>query len=85
MYAGNVAFEHLVGWEAINQFTVNHIAEHPAPIPIPDTTPEYEIELFEDAALVFYAKEVDGHTVQEVRFMVKEADQWKIARMETIY
>ena len=85
MYAGNKAFEEFTSWEQINQYTVNHIAEFPEPIPIPKTSFEYDIHLFGETAWVFYSKMVDGVQVRETRFMVKEGEQWKIARMQTIF
>lgn len=85
MYAGSVDFEELTGWKAINQFTRDHIAEHPAKIPIPDTNFEYDFHFFKDTAWVFYSKNVDGKRVRETRFMVKENDQWKIGRMQTLF
>jgi len=85
MYAGKVEFEELIGWEAINQFTVQHIKKNPESLPIPDIRVDYDIHLFDNTALVFYSKNVDNHLVRETRFMVKEDNKWKIARMQTIY
>ena len=51
MYAGNNEFEEFRGWDAINQFTVDHIKDNPSPIPIPQTSPDYSIKLFDDTAL----------------------------------
>lgn len=85
MYAGNEEFEEFVGWEAINQFTIQHINENPNPIPLPDTNFEFEFHLFDETAWVFYSKNVDSTLVRETRFMVKEDKQWKIARMQTIF
>ena len=72
MYAGKIEFEELIGWEAINQFTVNHIKNNPSPIPIPKTSPDYNIELFDNTALVFYSKTIENKVIRETRFMVKE-------------
>ncbi|MFK7904112.1 MAG: hypothetical protein AB8B69_03260 [Chitinophagales bacterium] len=85
MYAGNNAFEEFVGWEEINQFTVQHIEENPTPIPLPDTNFDYDIYLFGETAWVLYSKNVDGALARETRFMVKENNKWKIARMQTIF
>lgn len=85
MYAGATAFEELTGWASIQQFTLTHIEEHPEPLPLPAVAVDYEIHLFPKTALVFYTKEVDGNTVRETRFMVKDGDHWKIARMQTIF
>lgn len=85
MYTGNIPFEEFIGWIAINEFTVRHIKKFPEVIPIPTTNPDYTIELFEDTALVFYSKNGENGLVREIRFMVKEGDKWKIARMQTIF
>jgi len=85
MYAGDVEFESLVGWEAIQQFAVEHISEYPQVFPLPDTNFDYDIYLFGETAWVFYLKTVDKASMRETRFMVKENGKWKIARMQTIY
>lgn len=85
MYAGEKDFEHFTTWEEINAFTVNHIAENPDVIPIPESNYDLDIHLLGETAWVFYAKTVDGKEVRETRFMVREGDKWKIARMQTIY
>jgi len=85
MYAGNIEFEELLGWEAIRQFAVEHIAENPQPFPLPDTNFDYDIYLFGETAWVFYFKTVDNASMRETRFMVKEGNKWKIAKMQTIY
>ena len=85
MYGGNRDFDYMDNWDAINQFVVNHIAEYPAPIPLPKTNFDYDIHLFEQTALVLFSKNVNDDKVLETRFMVKEKEKWKIARMETVY
>lgn len=85
MYGGSQGFQEFVGWEAINQFTVQHIAANPNPIPLPDTNYEYDIYLLGETAWVLYSKNVENGIARETRFMVKENDQWKIARMQTIF
>lgn len=85
MYAGATEFEELIGWNEINEFTVRHIKENPESIPIPKAHFDYDVHLFDRTALVFYYKEVNSHLIREVRFMVKEGEKWKIARMQTIY
>jgi len=87
MYAGRgeVAFEYFEGWESINQFTVQHIAENPEVIPIPKTNFEYDIHLFGETAWVFYSKNVAGKLVKETRYMLKEGSKWKIAKMQTLF
>ena len=85
MYARDGQIEWFDGWEAIHRFTVAHIAAHPEPLPLPATDPQYEVHLFAETAWVFFAKTVDGKTVRETRFMVKEKGKWKIARMQTLY
>ena len=85
MYAGEGAYEEYAGWDAINQFTVDHIAKHPDPIPLPDTNVDYDIHLLGKTAWVFYSKHVEGKRVKETRYMVKEGSKWKIARMQTLF
>lgn len=85
MYAGEKKFEEFTTWEEINGFTVNHIAENPDSIPIPETNYDLDIHLLGETAWVFYSKTVDDKEVRETRFMVKEGDKWKIARMQTVY
>lgn len=85
MYTGQQEFKEFVGWNAIKQNTVDHIQQFPEAIPIPDSNQEYTIELFENTAFVFYAKQVDNNRIRETRFMVKEGKKWKIARMQTIF
>ncbi|MEM9718911.1 MAG: hypothetical protein AAGA10_06680 [Bacteroidota bacterium] len=85
MYMGNTAFKEFLGWKEINQNTVDHIQEFPDPIPFPKVEQEYTIEVFGETAFVFYAKEGEQGPIRETRFMVKEGDKWKIARMQTIY
>lgn len=85
MYGGSHEFEWFDNWEAVNQFTVEHIDQNPAPIPIPDSNFDYDIHLFGKTAWVFFSKNVEGQKVQETRFMVKEKGLWKIARMQTIF
>lgn len=85
MYAGDKAFEEFIGWKAIHQFVVDHITENPQTIPLPATNFDYDIHLLGESAWVFYSKNVEGALIRETRFMVKEDDQWKIARMQTIY
>ena len=85
MYAGEHEFEEFVGWEEINQFTVQHIEKQPDPIPLPNTNYEFNIHLFGETAWVFYSKIVDDAEVRETRFMVKENGYWKIARMQTVF
>lgn len=85
MYAGNVGFENLVGWEPIRQFAVQHIADRPQPIPLPNPNVDYDIHLLGETAWVFFTKTIDNATMEETRFMVKEGNKWKIARMQTIY
>lgn len=85
MYTGNTIFKEFLGWEAINQNTVEHILQFPDPIPIPKSNQDYTIEWFGNTAFVFYAKQGEHGPVRETRFMVKEGAQWKIARMQTIY
>lgn len=85
MYAGDTEFKLFRGWEAIRQNTLDHINEHPQPIPIPPANQDYQIELFAQSALVLYHYNRADGKVEEMRLMIKEADQWKIARMETIY
>lgn len=85
MYANPKHFEAYEGWEAIRQFTVDHVSKNPNPIPLPNNQADYDIHLFTETAWVFFSKIVDGAQVRESRFMVKEDDKWKIARMETIF
>lgn len=85
MYAGEKDFEQFTTWEDINAFTVNHIAENPEVIPIPETNYDLDIHILGETAWVFYSKIVDNKNVRETRFMVKEGDKWKIARMQTVY
>ncbi|MEM6767949.1 MAG: hypothetical protein AAF655_23650 [Bacteroidota bacterium] len=85
MYAGKIGFEEFTNWEEIYQFTVDHINEFPDPIPIPESDQAYTVELFGETAFVFYTKEGEEGPVRETRFMVKEGDKWRIARMQTIY
>lgn len=85
MYTGKKEFKEYIGWAEINQFTVDHIRDFPEPIPIPDSNQNYTIELFENTAFVFYAKNGADGEVRETRFMVKEGGKWKIARMQTIF
>ena len=85
MYTGKTDFVEFRGWEAIKQNTVDHIQEFPDPISIPKPRLEYTIEVFGETAFVFYAKEGEHGPIRETRFMVKEGEKWKIARMQTIY
>lgn len=85
MYAGEKDFEQFTTWEEINAFTENHIAENPNKIPIPETNYDLDIHILGETAWVFYSKTVDDKNVRETRFMVKEGDKWKIARMQTVY
>lgn len=85
MYAGQHEFTEFDSWQAIWQNTIEHIQAFPNPIPIPETAQDYRIELFEQTAFVFFAKKGEQGPIRETRFMVKENDQWKIARMQTIY
>ncbi len=85
MYTGNTPFREFIGWEAVNQNTVDHIRKFPDPIPVPDSNQEYAIELFGEAAMVFYSKNGESGTIREVRLMVLEDEKWKIASMQTIY
>lgn len=85
MYAGNITFEELLGWEEIKQFATKHITEHPDPFPLPNPNFEYDIYLFGETAWVFYLKKVDNASMRESRFMVKEGSKWKIAKMQTTY
>jgi len=85
MYTGQNDFEEFTGWAAINGFTVKHIVNNPDPIPLPDTNFDVDIHLLGETAWVFYSKTVNGALVKETRFMVKEDDKWKIARMQTIF
>lgn len=85
LYGGNMDFEYMDNWEGINQFVVDHIADNPAPIPLPKTNFDFDIHLYGQTAWVFYTKNVDESKVKETRFMVKEGEKWKIARMETVY
>ncbi len=85
MYTGNIAFKEFIGWAAIKQNTLDHIQQFPAPIPIPPSKQDYTIEVFDRTAFVFYSYDGEKGTVRETRFMVKEGDKWKIARMQTIY
>ena len=85
MYAGEHEFEYFTDWAAIRQFTENHIEQNPDPIPLPDSNFDYEIHLLGTSAWVFFTKNADGKKVKETRFMVKENEKWKIARMETVY
>ncbi|MEK6482579.1 hypothetical protein WJR50_33945 [Catalinimonas sp. 4WD22] len=85
MYAGNTEFREFIGWEAVNQNTLDHIKAQPEKIPIPVSNQDYNIELLGKTALVFYSNNNAAGTVREIRLMVKEEDKWKIARMQTIY
>jgi len=85
MYAGKTDFKEYTDWESINQNTVDHIREFPDPITIPKTSHTYEVEIFGESAFVFYSKAGKDGPIRETRFMVKEGDKWKIARMQTIY
>lgn len=85
LYAGDIEFEELTGWSAIQQFASKHIADNPNPYPLPDFNVDYDIHLLGETAWVFYTKKIDNATMRETRFMVKEGDKWKIARMQTIY
>ena len=85
MYGGEKEFKELTTWEEINAYTVNHISENPDAIPIPESDYDLDIHLLGETAWVFYSKIVDDKEVRESRFMVKEGDKWKIARMQTIY
>ncbi|MEM8899691.1 MAG: hypothetical protein AAGC85_16370 [Bacteroidota bacterium] len=85
MYTGERDFEEFTTWNEINQFTVDHIAEFPNPIPVPFSDRKYDIHFFAETAWVFYTKEGEAGPVRETRFMVKEGEKWKIARMQTIY
>lgn len=73
------------GWESIEQYTVEHIRQNPSPIPIPDTSFEYDIYVLGETAWVLYHKTEENRKVSETRFMIKEGEKWKIARMQTIY
>lgn len=85
MYLGNTSFTEFKGWEEIRQNTLDHIRDYPDPIPIPVVDQEYTVNLFKEAALVFYAKEGEVGPIREIRFMVREGEKWKIARMQTIH
>lgn len=85
MYAGNTEFREFIGWEAINQNTVDHIKAFPEEIPIPVSHRDYSIELLGESALVFYSNTNATGTVREIRLMVKQDGKWKIVRMQTIY
>ncbi len=85
MYAGNIEFKEFSGWEAIRQNTVDHISDHPDPIPVPQVDQAYTVTVFEETALVMYAKMGEQGPIREMRFMVKEGEKWKIARMQTIH
>ena len=56
MYIGNNEFKEFIGWDAINQNTVDHITEFPEPIPIPTLGHQYDIKIFQETALVFYSQ-----------------------------
>ncbi|MEO0468317.1 MAG: hypothetical protein AAF206_01755 [Bacteroidota bacterium] len=85
MYTGSTTFEEFIGWAAINQFTVDHIQQHPEPIQVPQSSPSYEMTIFQETALVFYTKEGENGPIREVRFMVREDGKWKIGGMQTIF
>lgn len=85
MYATDTSFQAWTGWEAINQFTVQHLRDYPDTIPIPEVRVNYDIHLLGQTAWVFFAKTMDGLQVAESRFMVREDGTWKIARMQTVY
>lgn len=85
LYAGDVAFEELIGWAAVDSFTRAHIERHPDPLPVAQTTPQPEVAFFGEAALVTYAKEVEGGTAREVRLLAEVDGAWRIVRMETLY
>lgn len=85
MYTGNTEFKEFLGWEAVQQNTVDHIRDYPDPIPVPVVDQSYTITVFQETALVLYTKMGEKGPVRETRFMVKEGEKWKIARMQTIY
>ena len=84
-YIRGLKAEIYTGWKSIEQYTIEHIKQYPNPIPIPDTNFEYDIYVLGETAWVLYHKMEEGHKVLETRFMTKEGEKWKIARMETIY
>jgi len=85
MYAGEGKFQEFLGWQQINQFTMDHIKQYPEAIPIPESDHDYQYSLFKDTAWVFYTKKGENGPVRETRFMVNEGGRWKIARMQTIF
>jgi hypothetical protein len=85
MYAGNTEFKEFIGWQEVNQNTLDHIKANPEKIPVPVPNQDYNIELLGKTALVFYSNNNASGTVREIRLMIKEEGKWKIARMQTIY
>ncbi|MEK6152469.1 hypothetical protein WIW50_04390 [Flavobacteriaceae bacterium 3-367] len=75
-----------MGWPVIQQSAKDYMKAHPKPEPVPTAMPEYKIEVFGKSALVSYIQlDPTQGRKREIRVMVKEKDQWKIAYMSTNY
>lgn len=75
-----------LGWPVIRQSAMDYMKAHPEPEQPPTAIPEYEMEVFGKSALVSYVQfDPKQGRKREIRVMVKEKDQWKIAYMSTNY
>lgn len=85
LYAGDVAFEELIGWTAVDSFTRAHIRDHPDTIPIAPLRAQVDVTFLGEVAYVEYAKQVAGGIARELRLLAADAGRWRIVRTETLY
>lgn len=74
-----------LGWNDINEFVKNYIAEHPEPSPLPTLVDKIDVRLYDNGAWVNYEQnDSERGLKRETRLMEKENGQWKIAGMQTV-
>ena len=74
-----------LGWNDINEFVKNDIAEHPEPSPLPTLVDKIDVRLYDNGAWVNYEQnDSERGLKRETRLMEKENGQWKIAGMQTV-
>ena len=84
-YTGDRKFEEFKNWGAIKKYTLDYFEKHPDSEAVPESNLNYKIHVFGNTAYVLYSYTGASGEVRETRFMIKEAGDWKIARMQTIY
>lgn len=74
----------ILGWQAINEFAMDYMREHPAPEPIPVLLNEINLRLYGLGAWVSFRQDDPARGLKrETRLMEKVNGQWKIAGMHT--